>query len=464
MKPRYDIFDTSGKDTVRSGRWDRIRYTFAQPAEGFEQVGFEEKTWASAGTLADVTAAMRAGSSRTVWLRLTRSYADVRQFNNLFFQIRHNGNFHIWINGAEHTDPHHMNDGPLEQTTNCYLAPVRDEVVGTNIYAVRFECPSDVEPALELATVADPWHVTLDVIPKQNAVLDRPLRDAFVLSAPDGFYYMTGTLGDDRFHFGNPCWRENDGIPLYKSADLRSWTYLGLVWTFDGSQAEWAQDFEAISDGTRKRAIFAPHINYIRGKYWLSYSVNHCTDRHVMGIGLAWADKPEGPYTDVSPDKPLVNCAFDPALFEDDDGTVYILGNGGWIYRLNAAMDGWTENCGQMTCANFWRTGFEGVFLFKHAGKYQMCCAEWNRHNDNMATYDCNIAVSDHLFGPYSRRYTAIRCGGHNNIFPGPGGQLYSTVWEYPGNESVKERPSICPLEIDEDGLLRPALTKGHQP
>jgi hypothetical protein len=89
-----------------------------------------------------------------------------------------------------------------------------------------------------------------------------------------------------------------------------------------------------------------------------------------------------------------------------------------------------------------------------------LCVAEWNRHNDNNATYDCNIAVGDHVTGPYSRRYTAIRCGGHNNIFPGPGGRLYSVIWEYFGPNTKKEHPSVCALEIDEDGLFRPELTK----
>jgi hypothetical protein len=454
----HDIYDLSGKDTVCSDRWDSIRFVQVEPGPGFSSPDFDDRTWSTAPTLAEAVKALRTDGAGGVWLRLTRHYAELHEFNNLFFRIRHNGNIRIWINGDDHSNEHQLPPGPLEQLTNRYLTPIRSERIGRNVYAVYFEWPQDIAPVLELITVADRWHVTLDVIPKQNAVIDRPLRDAFVCPGADGFYYMTGTLGDERFHNGTPCWLENDGIPLFRSANLQDWTYLGLVWTFEGCNATWVKDFEQLPDGNRKRAIYAPHLDYIRGKYWLSYCVNHCTRGHSMGIGLAWADKPEGPYTDVSPDRPVVDCTFDPALFADDDGAVYILGNGGWIRRLNDAMDGTVGKHIELTCANYNRPGYEGVFLFKHAGKYHLCVAEWNRQTDGHATYDCNIAVSDHVMGPYSRRYTAIRGGGHNNIFPGPGGRLYSTIWEYFGPGTKKEHPSICPLETDVDGLFRPSL------
>lgn len=455
----HDIFDYSAKDTVSNDQWESTRFIQEEPGGDFSHPDFDDTNWLTAPSLADAVTGLRGDGHRAVWLRLTRHYADVREFNNLYFRIRHNGHLRISINGDDHSNEHQIPKGPLYQATNCYLTPVRSERVGRNIYAIHFEWPEGVTPVLELVTVADRWHVTLDVIPKQNAVIDRPLRDAFVCPGADGFYYMTGTLGDERFHHGNPCWLENDGIPLFKSANLRDWTYLGLVWTFEGCNASWAKDFERLSDGNRKRAIYAPHLDYIRGKYWLTYCVNHCTDRHAMGVGLAWADTPDGPYTDVSPDRPVVDCAYDPALFTDDDGTVYMLTNGGWLYRMSEALDRTVENCGQLTCANYFRTGYEGVFLFKHAGKYHLCAAEWNRHNDNHATYDCNVAVSDSLRGPYSRRYTAIRGGGHNNIFTGPDGRLYTTIWEYFGPNIKKEHPSICPLEINSDGLFRPVLS-----
>jgi len=51
-----------------------------------------------------------------------------------------------------------------------------------------------------------------------------------------------------------------------------------------------------------------------------------------------------------------------------------------------------------------------------------------------------------------------VDAGGHNNIFPGPDGRLYSAIWEYFGPDTKKEHPSICALEVDADGLFRPVL------
>ena len=32
-------------------------------------------------------------------------------------------------------------------------------------------------------------------------------------------------------------------------------------------------------------------------------------------------------------------------------------------------------------------------------------------------SYDCVIATSDNVYGPYGKRYNAITGGGHNNLF-----------------------------------------------
>lgn len=60
--------------------------------------------------------------------------------------------------------------------------------------------------------------------------VDKPLRDPSICRAKDGTYYLTGTsaaAGD---------FLNNDGIYLWKSPDLKSWSPLGKVWNLRGAQ------------------------------------------------------------------------------------------------------------------------------------------------------------------------------------------------------------------------------------
>jgi len=60
----------------------------------------------------------------------------------------------------------------------------------------------------------------------QAADPDTQLRDTIVILGGDGNYYMTGSSGAD-------IWDFNDGIELWRSADLKKWDYVGEVWSFE---------------------------------------------------------------------------------------------------------------------------------------------------------------------------------------------------------------------------------------
>ena len=64
------------------------------------------------------------------------------------------------------------------------------------------------------------------LMPPIRPLVNAQIRDAVICVGHDGRYYMTGSCGDD-------IWKQNDGVELWVSSDLRSWDYLGLVWSFD---------------------------------------------------------------------------------------------------------------------------------------------------------------------------------------------------------------------------------------
>lgn len=131
--------------------------------------------------------------------------------------------------------------------------------------------------------------------------------DPFVLySEADRKYYMYCT---GRGHY--PCW---------SSADFRTWTPHGDAYVVTEK-----------SFGTC--CYWAPEVYAYRGAYYMVYSAAYRTEESIAVnklrhcIGLARAERPEGPFTDVY-DHPLFAPGYsviDASLLFDDDGRVYLL-------------------------------------------------------------------------------------------------------------------------------------------
>lgn len=80
----------------------------------------------------------------------------------------------------------------------------------------------------------------------------------------------------------------------FSSPDLVNWTRHSRI--TDTSKIKWA-----------RRALWAPAIIKKDGKYFLFFGANDIqSDKETGGIGIAVADKPEGPFTDYL-GKPLID-------------------------------------------------------------------------------------------------------------------------------------------------------------
>jgi xylan 1,4-beta-xylosidase len=279
------------------------------------------------------------------------------------------------------------------------------------------------------------------------------LRDPSICIGPDGMYYLTGTSAN------NPAggrdttgwWFVNEGIRIWKSKDLKQWEPLGLIWSLD-KDATWAKEFKT-GRGAKRRALWAPEIHYIKGTFWLTYSMNY------GGCGLlkSTTGKAEGPYKDVKTEGPLTNGRIDASLFQDDDGKVYFIYQNGLLAKMNDDMTGFAEEPRLLTPANNKQVGFEGAFLTKYKGKYILICAETN-DNNGVRTYDCMSAVADNIYGPYGDRYLAIPHGGHNMIFKTNEGKWMSTFFGSDGTAIFSEKPAILPIEFSADCHFRPLM------
>jgi beta-xylosidase len=293
-------------------------------------------------------------------------------------------------------------------------------------------------------------------LPKLRKLLDVGLRDTSICRAPDGMYYLTGTV--------EPFWNYNQGIQLWKSPDLVNWTPLGFVYKYGDSP--WQKKYLAA-----KKPLWAPEIHYLKGNFWLTYSLPGWDGTaKTSGCGLlrSTTGKPEGPYADVQPDERLGD-EIDASIFEDDDGTVYYLWHSGKIARMKPDMSGLAEPYHWLKtvtsdpnpkhhsslCAgifgkdSFDHVGFEGAYLFKANGRYYLSCAEGYE-----GRYTCMMASATNIYGPYSARYEAIPHGGHNVFFQDGKGQWWSTYFGSDDTAPWREKPGILPIAFDQDGRV----------
>ncbi|WP_319503319.1 family 43 glycosylhydrolase [uncultured Draconibacterium sp.] len=293
------------------------------------------------------------------------------------------------------------------------------------------------------------------------------LRDVAVCKGPNGKFYLTGTTDDN--------WGVADGIRVWESSDLKDWKLIGedgFVWTFDKNASNEAQRKIKVSKGRLVRGIWAPEIHYINNNFWITYSVS---GGYGSGLLKSISGKPEGPYEDVKKDAAMVK-GIDATLFKDVDGTVWYIWGPGNMKKLKPDMMGFADDADPVfpKDASGKEVGYEGVNMYYRNGIYYLMAAEWNEEGPNKGhafgntdinrrtadgRYDCMIAMSENITGPYSKSYIAIPHGGHNLIFDDFTGNTWATLF---GNDEAaaqfRENPAIVQMQFDEQKRLVPVI------
>lgn len=214
----------------------------------------------------------------------------------------------------------------------------------------------------------------------RNPVVDYSLPDPTIILADDGYFYLYAT-------------EDIRNIPIHRSEDLVNWKSVGTAFT----------------DATRPTfepngGLWAPDINIINGKYVLYYSMSVWGGEWTCGIGVATADKPEGPFTDhgklFRSNEINVQNSIDPFYIEEEGKKYLFWGSFRGIYAIELSDDGLSLKPGaeKQQVAG---TAYEGVYIHKRNGYYYMfasigsCCEGLN------STYTTVVGRSDNLFGPY---------------------------------------------------------------
>ncbi|MFZ4861251.1 glycoside hydrolase family 43 protein [Sphingobacterium sp. Mn56C] len=245
----------------------------------------------------------------------------------------------------------------------------------------------------------------------------------------------------------------------FSSSDLVSWEKHPAV--LDTSAVRWA-----------KKAMWAPSVIENKGKYYLFFSANDVHPGEVGGIGVAVANQPQGPYTDVL-GKPLLQeikhgaQPIDPFVFRDQDGQHYLY-YGGWghcnVVKLN---DDFTQLLPfpdgtiykEVTPEHY----VEGPFMFIRNNKYYFM---WSEGGWGGPDYKVAYAIADTPLGPFKRvgslleQDTKIATGaGHHSVIKVPDADKYFIVYHRRplGKTGANERETcIDEMTFDEDGFINP--------
>lgn len=343
---------------------------------------------------------------------------------------------------------------------------------------------------------------------KQEQTFANPLNVAFgdpyiLYDDETERYYMYGTGGGAK-----------DGFAAYSSADLAEWKPEGQV--YQGNR-EGAWGIEA---------FWAPEVYKRNGKFYMFYSAhwrdNPNNELENFKIGVAVAEKPTGPFTDMG-ERPLFDPGYpiiDANVYFADDGKVYLYYSRcaykhpveteiaqqarekgwyneieeSWVYGIEIKPD-FSDVIGEpvlllqppvtlddaqaewesrsVTSREINRRWTEGSFTFKHGDTYYMMYSANHFAGEN---YAVGYATAQHPLGPYTKAANNpvlekntgkggnVTGTGHNSILFMPDGRMLC-VYHGRTKETGNERLAfIDEMRIDADGVLTVAgPTTGKQ-
>lgn len=245
----------------------------------------------------------------------------------------------------------------------------------------------------------------------------------------------------------------------FSSKDLSKWTKHAAI--LDTSDVKWA-----------RIAMWAPSVIRNNNKYYLFFAANDVHQGEVGGIGVAVANRPEGPYKDLL-GKPLINDIvngaqpIDQFVFRDDDGTHYMY-YGGWghcnMVKLNEDFTALVPFEDGRMYKEITPEGYvEGPFMFKKNGKYYFM---WSEGGWGGPDYSVAYAIADSPFGPFKRIAKILQQdvnvatgAGHHSVMHIPGSDDYYIVYHRrPLNDNGRDHRATCidKMTFDDNGFIHP--------
>ena len=238
---------------------------------------------------------------------------------------------------------------------------------------------------------------------------------------------------------------------VFSSENLTDWTDHGMI--VAQNKVKWV-------DST-SYSMWAPDCIERNGKYYFYFPANKnvvdANGRKGFGIGVAIADKPEGPYIPLPEPIKGVN-GIDPNVFIDKDGQAYLywaLGN----IVMAKLKDNMTELASEpMIIANLPQKGLkEGPFLFERKGIYYLTIPHVENKIERL-----EYAIGDNPMGPFKMAgvvmdESPMNCWTNHQSFVEYKGQWYLFYHQDAYSPKFDKNRSICAdsLFFNADGTIQ---------
>lgn len=222
---------------------------------------------------------------------------------------------------------------------------------------------------------------SIDTLKYTNPVFEPVLADPTVVKV-GGEFYAYGTEDN---------WGEEGGyhlVPVIKSKDLVHWQLVG-------------NSMEKKPSWKERGGIWAPDVTQVGDQYYMYYSFSTWGDPNP-GIGLAIAQKPEGPFVDQGKvfDSSEIGVAnsIDPFFMEENGKKFLIWGSFHGLFLTELSADGKKPIGEKIQVAG---DHLEAAYIYKKDGYYYLfgsagtCCEGAN------STYKVLVGRSENLDGPY---------------------------------------------------------------
>ena len=205
-----------------------------------------------------------------------------------------------------------------------------------------------------------------------NPIISADFPDPDVIRVGDTYYMVTTTM----FVF--------PGVTILKSHDLVNWEYCSnAVPRFDFSNCYNLDTCNRYGHGQ-----WATSLKYHNGKFYLLFiTLNE-------GGFMCTADKAEGPWKITH----LPKGFYDPGLFFDDDGKIYVAQGYNNISITEVDSNLAPVSKDSLVFVGNIRKGLEGTHVYKINGYYYLYCTYGGR--DGMQVALC----SKNIYGPYEQK------------------------------------------------------------
>lgn len=276
-------------------------------------------------------------------------------------------------------------------------------------------------------------------------------------------------------------YEEQTKFDAFSSTDLVHWTRHPDILTKDG--VKWA-----------RRAMWAPSVVEKDGRWYFFFGANDIqSDREHGGIGVAVADRPQGPYRDLI-GKPLIagfhNGAQPIDQFVFRDGGDWYMVYGGWKHAnlvrlkddftgLRPFPDGTLYK--EVTPAPEY---VEGSVMFERGGHWYYM---WSEGGWGSPDYSVAYAMADSPMGPFRRIGKVLQqdpavatSAGHHSVLRVPGTERWYIVYHRrPLGDKGRDhrqvsiermqfdaRGRILPVKLTQEGVAADPLpnSEGAQP